>query len=508
MVWSFCLVVLIITVTSLCYCGGEMGGGACLGRLPSRGTGLSSLLSWIAGPFVDSDSLVNDVGELEPRFQSGSPVSSMTDSIERLRGQLPTRITFEVGSQFRRSPIELRWAPFRGNLRLVRLGESGDNFYLDVDRPVVQYTSAGHLFVVMSNEAVPGATYSTRHLPQEFLEVESLFDQIIGLYLVPISAEGTTVVIDTTSHAMFNLKTLLQTTSAYPECLRYMSGELTIEQSLGDPLVRACFRRLLLTYWEHQRLSQVPVHMWAVPAIPTVPADHHAMDNTAVPLWTLSSLSSALATEASSWYIRHRDAVARAEPPISLVFNQLESPTYYVSLPDTLQRRIVDEVHDLAAAWLGVPRDSLEVTGSYGCREYRTGAVVRWHVDPVESQPLTAIIHLSAGGGPSVVGVDGEQGSSHAGWSLQLPKDSDTFVGALSAPATGVDDDTCSSGQPCDLDAFHSIDLQAGQALLLQSAKLPHARLRSYSGEWYANAFVHMAPRGWAERDEVRALRD
>lgn len=121
-------------------------------------------------------------------------------------------------------------------------------------------------------------------------------------------------------------------------------------------------------------------------------------------------------------------------------------------------------------------------------------------MDPVESQPLTAIIHLGDDSEQNEVGINGEQRVPHGKWHLQIPKDLDiSVVGNLTAP---------SESPAFDWTSLDNIDLEVGQVLLLQSAKLPHARLRPYPGEWYANAFVHFAPRGWADQPAVRALRD
>jgi hypothetical protein len=61
-----------------------------------------------------------------------------------------------------------------------------------------------------------------------------------------------------------------------------------------------------------------------------------------------------------------------------------------------------------------------------------------------------------------------------------------------------------SSGSSPDL--HYEINLEVGQMLLFQSAKLPHARMIPLEAEWYANAFVHLAPVGWAEQREVLNL--
>jgi hypothetical protein len=183
---------------------------------------------------------------------------------------------------------------------------------------------------------------------------------------------------------------------------------------------------------------------------------------------------------------------------------------------------------------------NLELTGQYACREYRTGAVVRWHTDPADSQPLTAIVHIAhqqlhqhrhpssisssssndsscdgAGTGAGTgagAGVNGSGGGGGGGvcgrdWAISLPYSLHAFSGALcpyagagtqgtgaagadagvntgagtGASAGGVHGEEnqeapCPMTRGAGLEQIHTIYLRPGQVLLLQSAKLPHAR--------------------------------
>ena len=50
---------------------------------------------------------------------------------------------------------------------------------------------------------------------------------------------------------------------------------------------------------------------------------------------------------------------------------------------------------EVVSEWLHVELEDLEVTGRYGVREYRKGAIINWHTDPLDTQPITVIFHLS-----------------------------------------------------------------------------------------------------------------
>ena len=286
----------------------------------------------------------------------------------------------------------------------------------------------------------------------------------------------------------------------------------------------ACFRSLLMKYWEHQRLSQVYVNTWAVPTLPIAfslePAEMQASergklhivdsradldgggDGRCTPekdLWMVFDLDPSLARSASTSHHTHRrsDGYFSPEPPISLVFNQFAVPTWYVPLPSHLLGSIIEEVRRAAAVWLNMPIKDLFLTGAYGSREYGHGAVVRWHVDPVQSQPITAIVHVAEECDTTdLLTVDKRHASPCKDlWALQVPK-------SLATEHNYSDYSTQSIHSP----AWHHAHLRVGQVMLLQSSKLPHARMKPYPGKWYANAFVHFAPVGWDSREDVRLL--
>ena len=51
----------------------------------------------------------------------------------------------------------------------------------------------------------------------------------------------------------------------------------------------------------------------------------------------------------------------------------------------------------------------------------------------------------------------------------------------------------------------HRVDLQPGQMLWYESAKLPHGRPQTFTGEYYDNIFVHFKPtsRHWWRRGAI-----
>ena len=182
-----------------------------------------------------------------------------------------------------------------------------------------------------------------------------------------------------------------------------------------------------------------------------------------------------------------------------------------------LLNTLTEVVHNITAAWMGVHVTELKVTGSYACREYGNGAVIRWHVDPAETQPLTAIIHIAddlpdptgdvvqtAEEQQACINNEGEfaipcMPSNSTRWHLSFPSN----VTSFDCDSQDLNPSNVVSEHDDDL---HHIDLQPGQLLLVQSAKLPHARLLPYRGQWYANAFVHLAPIGWALQDKIFEL--
>jgi len=201
----------------------------------------------------------------------------------------------------------------------------------------------------------------------------------------------------------------------------------------------------------------------------------------------LFDLSPTLAHSLSSFHNAHRAlavGLAEHEPPISLVFNQDVAPTTHVPLTDNLMQQVRRAVLIKAAEWLNTPVSKLHITGAYGAREYAKHAVVRWHVDPAESQPITAIVHIANSNNSD------NSSSEHPCWELQLRHH-------LHQHQQQHQQEEQQEEQGEEVIEESSICLNPGQVLLFESARLPHARAFALQHDWYANVFVHLAPHKW-----------
>lgn len=123
-----------------------------------------------------------------------------------------------------------------------------------------------------------------------------------------------------------------------------------------------------------------------------------------------------------------------------------------VHLDPELEKRILRELHPLLEAWCG---EALEPVSADGIRLYRRGAVLRRHVDRVESHALSALLLVDQD-------VD-------TPWPITLECD----------------------GRRRD------VVLEPGRMLLYEGAKDPHARAEPLDGAEYACLLVHYKPRWW-----------
>jgi hypothetical protein len=322
-----------------------------------------------------------------------------------------------------------------------------------------------------------------------------------------------------------------------------MSGRDEKPESTGmyiEPFTRV--KSALLAYWSANRKAQIYIHPWAVPKLPLatisrsekVENDENDEENDEKDsedeekLFTVFALSTALVQRLISAYNDSLASLAAVhEPPISMVFNQHAhkvQPMRHVPLPSSLLSGLAAEVLEKATGWLAPLSQSasplpLRITGIYGAREYRRGATIDWHVDPAESQPLTAIVHIasSASSASSVCAEPTwapEKCTAPEPWLLQIPRS--LSLRALSLLATppgpftssGKQDACVESESDCKSksESLHQVRLEPGEVLLLQSARVPHARLRPLRMDSYANAFVHLAPTGWEQNEDVRKL--
>lgn len=416
--------------------------------------------------FIFDDPHDEFVCEEIPSFLLKAPLRLKDFWQDRYRIQ----VRFQLPNTYPHS-VEMKWAHFRGNLNLVDLsGDEKQAVLLHPGDTLTQYTNAGHLFVLLAPKAsLTNGTCSTEY--GQIVEEE----RILSLQLVPaVSTDPEThfysMVIDPTKSANIHLLQSKTKQQSYFNTARPMES-------------------LLLTYWEHQRKCQIHLNSWALPSLQVVASSllgesQHRQQSeqfeeetiTTNHLWRKVSLPAKMAEKFKYQFLNVKETQGQQESFISMVFNQHAIPTDFVPSPSSGLKLLEIEVLREAFNWFGIQVRDWMVSSSYGYRVYRKDAVIRWHVDPTETQPLTAIIHIA------------HSDDQQQPWMFHVPK-----------TLRGIQEDL-------DEDNLEAIELQEGEMLLIQSAKLPHARLLPLQQDFYANVFVHLAPEGWIDRPEVRSL--
>merc|ERR1711953_365259 len=128
-------------------------------------------------------------------------------------------------------------------------------------------------------------------------------------------------------------------------------------------------------------------------------------------------------------------------------------------MTNQLKDTILETLHPLAESWAGV---RLLGTSVYGIRRYRAGSWLATHVDKLDTHVISAIINVS----------------QTAPWPLFILDNAGSQ---------------------------HKVQLEPGQMLWYESAKLPHGRPHTFTGEYYDNIFVHFKPisRHWWRRGAI-----
>lgn len=410
--------------------------------------------------------------------------------------------------------LQLRWADFRGNTRIANLGENNTPLMLHARTNMVQNTSPGHLFVIVDSSLQPTSNGTTdargcvcssndESMQQQCMATSNAspaltsadyytsqlqLDRIVAMYLVlpSVQSAANTAIISTNiaqhKPQLHNMHLLLDIT---PSCRLTHTSKSTalnptsaaVDTVSDDNNGMRCVTDLLSTYWLHQRASQINVFRWAVPDVHSAFNQHHRRyhDQPQHPLFKRFMLSAELRTRILANYLSlRRDHLPTHEPLISAVFNQQDSATQFLPLHPSDWQDAQEEVFAALAEWFAVDstavKQMFELTGQYACREYTHGAIIRWHVDPVLSQPITAIVHVSRSSSDDTQTVQ---------WPFELQLDDNNI---------------------------EQIDFQEGEVLLFQSAKLPHARNTALNGNFYANAFMHFRPIFWPTLPAVQAL--
>jgi hypothetical protein len=556
------------------------------------------------------------------------------------------------------APVELRWAHAAGNMQIANLAEGGGHLVLYPGEVEVQYSRAGQVFVVLDTmdphrsvsvqgdngfvsrrRGVRGDADTDTDKDTEVdmdlrtsEEYKALpFHMIRACIVVPLvdpaSLHDGWLEVDLVQQAILQSQPQsLSSSLSYSQNQNQNRGHSQI-QSLGQSQQHIStkeretrWKRLLLQYWAEQRITDLWVNQWALPSLlpkssltdSTVTVGTAAIAEELLGLtpWRIFDLPDFLLRNLQDAYSdSQRSGEARDEGLISTVFNQLDVRTGYAPLPPSLLDDLVDIVIQETAIWLEMNESDLQVTGSYGLREYRKGATIKWHVDPADTQPITAIIHVadegcakiiprsmvevaaesgdellktasipvSASSSTSVASSGQKRNSAVCDWPLHLPRmrsiDAKSFYGGgvvqrprksvplskeegeqrygesgnrngnngtefvtkvssnpinHSAPSSSSSSSSSSLAENDSLRSVYKsfsaknkkdeqnlhledieeasgallehIYLAPGQVLLLESARVPHARLVPLQADSYANAFVHLAPIGWENR--------
>lgn len=133
--------------------------------------------------------------------------------------------------------------------------------------------------------------------------------------------------------------------------------------------------------------------------------------------------------------------------------------SFLLPLPDTLTEPLINEIKSICASWCRV---ELEHTAIYGIRIYRRGTLLQMHRDRPHTHIISAILNVEQR-------VDKD-------WPL------------------AIEDHQC---------RLHQENLEPGELLLYEGARLPHGRPSALNGDYYANIFIHFKPKHWQLPDWI-----
>ena len=139
------------------------------------------------------------------------------------------------------------------------------------------------------------------------------------------------------------------------------------------------------------------------------------------------------------------------------LYNQRVIPTYHTPLPYGLKMNIFDELKQMMEEWSGLA--PLVGTSIYGVRTYTRGSYLHMHVDTADTHVVSGIVHI-------------HHDNLEEPWPLEI-----------------LDHDG----------RLNYINMDAGDFVFYESAKLLHGRPHPLEGDTYANMFVHYKPvSGWS----------
>jgi prolyl 4-hydroxylase len=156
----------------------------------------------------------------------------------------------------------------------------------------------------------------------------------------------------------------------------------------------------------------------------------------------------------SQFLAQNKDSFSRESAVTGYINNRGKSPTSINYIPSSLTRMTNAAMQPILEEWIGGGRP-LQHTSTYGIRKYTKGNVLQCHVDVVKTHAVSAILN---------VGQDNMRGT----WPLAI------------ADHQGE---------------VHEVDMEPGEMILYESAKLIHCRPKPLQGDAYYNLFVHFAPK-------------
>eukprot|EP00604_Paraphysomonas_vestita_P003561 CAMPEP_0174823670 /NCGR_PEP_ID=MMETSP1107-20130205/26627_1 /TAXON_ID=36770 /ORGANISM="Paraphysomonas vestita, Strain GFlagA" /LENGTH=206 /DNA_ID=CAMNT_0016047179 /DNA_START=609 /DNA_END=1226 /DNA_ORIENTATION=- len=156
-----------------------------------------------------------------------------------------------------------------------------------------------------------------------------------------------------------------------------------------------------------------------------------------------------------SWYDHKKELEHEEETSAGPCMNQHKAPSEMTHLPHEEKLRLTRELQPILEEWYG--KGPLEMTSIYGIRKYTNNSILRMHVDTLATHVVSAIINVDQ----DVV----------TPWKLLILDHNDEE---------------------------HELEMQPGDMVLYESAKLLHGRPVPMNGLRYENIFIHFKPTtGW-----------
>lgn len=223
-------------------------------------------------------------------------------------------------------------------------------------------------------------------------------------------------------------------------CDNTNSDMLNVDISCNDMNLR--FDSFTHQVWMHKRIGSNFVQPQIVPAV---------TDDG----FKLMKLPNKTYTWLKQWYDQAKLSKNETEKSSGPCLNRHKAPSEMIHLPFGEKLRLTKELQPILEEWYG--KGSLTMTSIYGVRKYTNNSILRMHVDTLSTHVVSAIIN-----------VDQEVITP---WKLLI-----------------LDHNY----------EEHELEMQPGDMVLYESAKLLHGRPEPLNGERYENIFIHFKPViGW-----------